>query len=110
MHYEIEKHHSKLKSISKLSDDQLAIVYRKLLSRINFINEELIPEKKWVEAKKLIFETDIDDIDFVALTIHLKGFLWTGDKMLYNCVKRKNFTKVLTTKELQDLRGTSSKR
>jgi predicted nucleic acid-binding protein len=105
MHYEIEKHHEKLKRISKLTDQQLNIVYSKLLSRINFINEELIAEKKWLAARKLVQDIDVDDIDFVALALHLKGFLWTGDKVLYKGLKQKKFTRVYSTSELLTLRG-----
>lgn len=104
MRYEIEKHHEKLKRISKLTDQQLSVVYAKLLSRINFINEELIPEKKWLSAKKMVADIDIDDIDFVALTIHLKGYLWTGDKPLYNKLKQKGFAKIYNTSDLLRLR------
>ena len=40
------------------------------------------------------------DLDFVALTYYLKGFLWTGDKILYNGLKKKGFKKVVNTQEL----------
>ena len=93
MRYEIEKHHNKLKRISKLTDEQLNIAYSKLLLRINFINEELIPEKRWLEARSLVSDIDIDDVDFVALTKHLKGGLWTGDKPLYTGLKKRNLQK-----------------
>lgn len=100
MQYEIEKHRNKLKRISKLSDQDLNIIYSKLLSRINFINEELIPEKTWIKSEELVGDIDIDDIDFIALTKHLKGYLWTGDKVLYSGLKEKKFSKVLNTSEL----------
>lgn len=89
MRYEIEKHRKKLKRISKLNDDQLHAAFSKILLRINFINEELIPEKRWSTAEKLVADIDIDDIDFVALTQHLKGSLWTGDKELYVGLRKK---------------------
>ncbi len=104
MRYEIEKHYKKLKQISKLSDAELSVAHSRVLSRIHFINEELIPEKRWIEAGKLISDIDVDDIDFVALTNHLKGFLWTGDKPLYNGLRKKGFKKVLTTSDLQNKR------
>lgn len=104
MHYEIEKHRDKIKRISKLTDTQLNVVYAKVLSHIHFINEELIPEKKWIQAGELISDIDIDDIDFIALTKHLKGTLWTGDKVLYNGLKKKKFKKVYTTPDLLKIR------
>ena len=100
MRYEIEKHYKKLKQISKLTDAELNVAQSRVLSRVQFINEELIPEKRWLEAGKLVSDIDVDDIDFVALTNHLKGFLWTGDKPLYNGLREKGFKKIVTTADL----------
>jgi predicted nucleic acid-binding protein len=47
---------------------------------------------------------DIDDTDFVALTKFLKATLWTGDKVLYNGLKKLNFKKLFNTTELLALR------
>jgi len=104
MRYEIQKHWAKLKRISKLSDKELKEAHYHILSKINFINEELISAKNWLQAKDLVADIDVDDLDFVALVKHLKGFLWTGDKELYNGLKAKNFKRVYTTNELVNLR------
>lgn len=104
MRHEIEKHWSKLKRISKLSEQELDESRFKVFSKINFINEELIPEKIWLLAETLVKEIDIDDSDFIALSKHLKGFLWTGDKALYKGLKRKKFKPVYNTVELFALR------
>lgn len=104
MRYEIDKHWDKLKSISKLTDSQLQVARFELFKKINFINEELIPEKQWLSAERIVKDIDIDDLDFVALTNFIKGYLWTGDKPLYNGLKEKNFKKVLNTNELEKLR------
>lgn len=104
MRHEIEKHWAKLKRISKLSDSELREAEHKLFAKINFINEELIPTKTWLAAEELVESIDIDDLDFVALTKHLKGYLWTGDKELYSGLKRKNFKRVYNTSELMILR------
>jgi len=42
----------------------------------------------------------LDDTDFLALTKYLKGYLWTGDKELYNGLKKKNFKRIDNTAEL----------
>ena len=55
-------------------------------------------------AERTVKDIDIDDLDFVALTNFIKGYLWTGDKPLYNGLKEKNFKKVLNTNELEKLR------
>jgi predicted nucleic acid-binding protein len=84
MRYEILKHWNKLKKISKLSDEQLQISYTQVISKIKFINEEIIPEEIWKYSEKIVEKIDEDDIDFVALTRFLRATLWTGDKVLYN--------------------------
>ncbi len=102
MRYEIQKHWEKLKKISKLSDQQLTDAQFHLFSRLKFINEDLIPETIWKKALHLTQDIDIDDADFVALTLYLKGHLWTGDKELYNGLKNKQFKKVFNTLELSN--------
>jgi len=102
MRYEIQKHWEKLKKISKLSDQQLTDAQFQLFSRLKFINEDLIPGIIWKNALQLTQDIDIDDVDFVALTLYLKGNLWTGDKELYNGLKNKQFKKVFNTLELSN--------
>ena len=110
MRYEIQKHWERLKKISKLSDEQLQISYTQVLSKLNFINEEIIPVETWLASEQLTKGIDIDDTDFVALTKFLRGTLWTGDKILYNGLRRLNFKKLLNTTELLTLRATKDNR
>ncbi len=105
MRFEIQKHWEKLKKISKLSDKELEISYALILSKIKFINEEIIPVEVWLTSEKITENIDIDDIDFVALTKFLKATLWTGDKILYNGLKNIGFKKVFDTKDLILLRN-----
>ncbi len=104
MRHEIDKHWAKLKRISKLSDSELDEARFKMFAKINFINEELIPQKTWLVSESLVANIDMDDVDFVALTKHLKGFLWTGDKELYNGLKKNSFKRIYNTTELVALR------
>lgn len=108
MRHEIEKHWEKLKRISKFSESELQESRFKVFTKINFINEELIPEKTWIAAEEIVGDIDLDDSDFIALTKHLKGYLWTGDKELYNGLKRKNVKRVYNTSELITLRNSRS--
>lgn len=91
MRFEIRKHWTKLIKISTLTEVELETAYDKLLTKLTFINEELIPQSDWQKAEILATDIDIDDSDFVALTRHLKGCLWTGDKQLYDGLKAKRF-------------------
>jgi predicted nucleic acid-binding protein len=105
MLYETRKHWQRLKKISKLTDFELQTSYDKLLTKLIFINEQLIPENIWRTSETLTAHIDIDDTDFVALTKYLKGILWTGDKPLYNGLKAKRFRSVYNTADLIKLRN-----
>lgn len=109
MRFEIRKHWEKLKRISKLTDLELNTAYDKLLTKITFINEELIPKKIWLKAELAVLEIDIDDIDFVALSLFLKGSLWTGDKSLYEGLRSRRFRTVYNSQDLLRLRNRSKK-
>ncbi|MDQ1266579.1 MAG: hypothetical protein QG635_1731 [Bacteroidota bacterium] len=100
LRFELNKHHQKLKKISKLSDYEIQESKYRILKNIHFINIELIPEPIWLGAEDIVRDIDIDDIDFVALTIFLNAYLWTGDKFLYNGLKKKGFMRVNNTSEL----------
>lgn len=52
MVFEIRKHWNKLKTISKLTDVQLATSFDKMISRFHFINEVIIPQSVWEKAEK----------------------------------------------------------
>ncbi len=97
MRLEIDKHWKKLKSISALGDNELEESRFRIFSKVIFINEELIPQKTWLASEKLVAGIDIDDIDFIALTKHLKGHLWTGIKALYYHLKKQSFKRVFNT-------------
>ena len=110
MRYEIKKHWERLKKISKLTDEQLQVSYTQVLSKLKFINEEIIPVETWLTSEEITKGIDIDDTDFIALTKFLKATLWTGDKVLYNGLKKISFKKLLNTTELLALRTTKSKK
>lgn len=104
MRYEIQNHWERLKNISKLSEEQLQVSYAEVLTKLKFINEEIIPIETWLESEEITKGIDLDDTDFVALAKFLKASLWTGDRVLYEGLKKLNFKKLLNTKELLVLR------
>ena len=104
MRYEIHKHWNRLKKIAKLSEEQLQTSYALVLSKLKFINEEIIPVEIWLASEEITHKIDVDDIDFVALSKFLNASLWTGDKILYNSLKGLHFKKMLSTSELLELR------
>lgn len=76
-----------------------------MLTKLTFINEELIPQSDWEKAETLVADIDLDDTDFVALTRYLKGILWTGDKPLYDGLKVKRFRTVYNTQDIIKVRS-----
>jgi predicted nucleic acid-binding protein len=103
MRTELKKHRDKLKKASKLSDEEIDTAQYELFKYIRFITLETIPEKYWQAAELLVSDIDIDDIAFVALSLYCNACLWTGDKILYNGLKRKGFENVISTDELKFL-------
>ena len=105
MRLEIYKHWNKLLKISKLTELELETAYDKMLPKLTFINEEIIPQSDWKQAETLVADIDLDDSDFVALTKFLKGSLWTGDKPLYIGLKAKRFKTIYNTNDMIKLRN-----
>lgn len=61
---------------------------------------ELIPPKIYSYALSLTQDIDIDDIEFVALTEHIKGRFWSGDKELKTGLIKKGWTRFISADEL----------
>lgn len=102
---EINNHYTKLKDISGLTDEQLDVSSRLIISRLNFINEAIIPFENWQKSANLVREVDMDDIAFVALSEFLQVKLWTGDKKLIKELAKKGYLNFITTDELFNLRA-----
>ena len=79
----------------------MQVSYTQVLLKLKFINEEIIPVvETWLATEEITKAIDIDDIDFVALTKFLKATLWTGDKVLYNGLKKLEFKKLVNTNRI----------
>jgi predicted nucleic acid-binding protein len=100
LEYELTVHWNKLKKISRYSDVELQQTSSLIISRIRFINVELIPQSLYIKAEKITKDIDIDDTEFVALTEHVRGKLWTGDKELIKGLKKKSWKRIISTDEL----------
>jgi predicted nucleic acid-binding protein len=101
LHFELKNHRKKLKKASNLTDIEIENITNKLFKYINLITLEIIPEKHWIKAEALVSDVDPDDIAFVALSLYLDAYLWTGDKVLYQGLKKKGFDKILLTPDLK---------
>ena len=99
LEYELAEHWNKLKKVSKYSEIELHKTSTLITSKIKFISAELIPRNLFINAEKLTKDIDIDDTEFVALTEHIRGKLWTGDKELIKGLKKKKWDKIISTDE-----------
>lgn len=86
--------------ISGFSEPELNKVIRLITSKIKFIDLNLIPASVLFEAQNLLADLDVDDTEFVALTNHIRGKLWSGDKALQNGLYQKGWTKFISTQDL----------
>ena len=83
-----------------VSEEELDELINLITNKIYFIDEEIISPNQIQEASELIYNTDPSDIPFLALTMYLKGKLWTGDKVLIKALRKNGFNDLLNTKEV----------
>lgn len=100
---EINEHKDKLKKLSNYSDFELDKTITLITAKIRFINVKLIPSNILIFSQDLLKDIDVDDTEFVALTNHIHGRLWSGDKPLQNGLFKKGWTKFVTTSDLYQI-------
>jgi len=100
---ELEEHKIKLQKASKLTENEIDRAKIKLFKYISIISLDIIQQEIWQVAEALTFDIDPDDISFVALSIFLDAYLWTGDKTLYNGLQNKGFDKVILTSTMRKM-------
>nr|NQU88859.1 hypothetical protein [Bacteroidota bacterium] len=98
--HEIQEHKLKLQKLSGLSNINLDNSISLITRRIRFIDAELIPNEIFHLSEELLKDIDIDDVEFVALTEHIHGKLWSGDKALQRKLAIKNWKKFVSLSEL----------
>ena len=97
---ELNNHRDKLLQLTEYTDYELDRIISLVTNRIRFINVRLIPNKVYEKAENLCSSIDIDDTEFVALTNHIKGKFWSGDKELKDGLIQKNWQEFIKTEEL----------
>jgi predicted nucleic acid-binding protein len=97
---EIDEYRDKLRNLAGYGDWELNKIISLVSSKIRFIDANLIPSKLMLKTEELLSDIDIDDTEFVALTTHIKGKLWSGDKKLQTGLIKKGWDKFISTDEL----------
>ncbi len=97
---EIDKLRPKILKASQTSEDKIDELIYLIFHTITFIDDIQIPFLDWKDAAQLVRDIDMDDLPFLALTLFLDGYFWTGDLKLLKGIRKKGFSKMLTTKEL----------
>ncbi|NCA86937.1 MAG: hypothetical protein EOM83_15465 [Clostridia bacterium] len=100
---EITEHKQKLQKISGLSKDDLDKSIALVTKKIRFIDARLIPNDVFHSTEELLKDIDLDDVEFVALTAHIGGRLWSGDKTLQRKLALKNWKHFISLSELSML-------
>ena len=95
---ELFKHKEKIVRLSQLSQEDIVRFYYALIKYTDIFKEQLIAPENWTKAYNLCRSIDETDTPHVALTLELKGLLWTGDRHLKDGLKRKGFDKFFETK------------
>lgn len=100
---ELNRYRPKLQKISKLSLERLEEASARTINRVYLVEEELIPPSAWEQAFALTKDVDENDTPFVALSIALNAFLWTGDKKLMQGLHKKGWDRAIDTVALKGL-------
>jgi predicted nucleic acid-binding protein len=102
---EILRHWDKILKYTKLNEDQVLVSLETIYSKIRFIEKDLIPKELKFKALNYSINIDIDDTEFIEVSLFLNAKLWTGDKALYEGLKAKEFQNVINTFELNILKN-----
>jgi predicted nucleic acid-binding protein len=100
---EIIEHVDKILNLTGFTKIQFEDTFQLIISRIKFLDDRLLTDKDIIKAIDLVKDIDNDDSMFVALNNHLMANLWTGDKKLIKGLKKKGYSRILTTDDLYEI-------
>jgi len=92
-------------ALANYTESEFRRVLELFACKIRFIDRQLIPNDLYREALFLTKDVDIDDTEFVVLTLHLDGKLWSGDKTLRTGLIAKGWNKSVSVDELTEQKG-----
>jgi predicted nucleic acid-binding protein len=100
---ELNAHRGKIKRLSGQTDEELNELMQRFFQYMEIIGSGVISKESWNQASRWVADIDPDDVVFVALTLFLDAYLWTGDKVLHTGLQSKGFQRVLLTPALRIL-------
>ncbi len=100
---EIFRKKEKIEKHSKLNSSDFNLYLNYILENINFINIQDISKSNLIKAYQLCKDIDPNDTIFVALSLQTAYSLWTGDKILYDGLKSKDFQQVVNTDDIRKI-------
>jgi predicted nucleic acid-binding protein len=100
---ETSLHREKFARLTGASIEVVAEVEEVLLSGLTVVQAASIDTTFWERAGHLVGDIDPKDDHYVALALHLKCPLWTGDKKLLKGLPAKGFKQVLSTEQVRSL-------
>ena len=91
LHQELRKHQEKLARLTKLTREETRTLIEEILpGRITTIPTKEY-KKELLEAMKIAGKVDPADAPFIALAMHLKIPLWTGDKAILELAAKTDY-------------------
>jgi predicted nucleic acid-binding protein len=100
---ELNKHQEKLLRASKLDLFEFEKIKINLLSHFTIVPSSFLSQGAIKSAYNFVKGVDINDLPFVASAIFLNGYLWTGDKVLYNGLKKAGYTAIYNSSDISNL-------
>jgi len=94
---ELTNHTQKLLSLTGYSEDEYQQIKSFVTKPIEFIKSDEISKEYWETSFQILKDIDEKDTSFLALTMQVGGFLWTGDKKLIKGLKNKNYNNIVAT-------------
>jgi predicted nucleic acid-binding protein len=98
---EIDEHLDDIADAVAISKRKIQKLVSDIFFGIKIFETAQIPKEHVIKAISLVKDIDYKDFPFVALHLHIKHKLWTGDTALVKGLKQKGFDICITTAELK---------
>jgi predicted nucleic acid-binding protein len=94
---ELANHTEKILSITGYSLAEFKQIRLFVTRHIEFVDVRNIHTDNWETSYRLLTNIDEKDTSFLALSLEIGGFLWTGDKKLVKGLQSNKYREIITT-------------